>query len=92
MIIFFLIEKVKIRTIKKNRYLSVLMMKKYEKQDGANTIFYAYYKNRYPEDADQGSPEEEDFDRRNVVREARLSKIIIIVIVVIIIVAITSSP
>ena len=29
-------------------------------------------KSRYPEDADQGSPEEEDFDRRNVVREARL--------------------
>ena len=27
---------------------------------------------RYPEDADHGSPEEEDFDRRNVVREARL--------------------
>jgi len=26
----------------------------------------------YPEDADHGSPEEEDFDRRNVVREARL--------------------
>merc|ERR1719174_1269578 len=26
----------------------------------------------YPEDADQESPEEEDFDRRNVVREARL--------------------
>ena len=53
-------------------------------------------KNRYPEDADQGSPEEEDFDRRNVVREARLFKIIIIVIVVIviviIIVTITSSP
>ena len=31
---------------------------------------------RYPEDADHGSSEEEDFDRRNVVREARLVKII----------------
>ena len=30
---------------------------------------------RYPEDADQGSPEEEDLDRRNVVREARYVEI-----------------
>ena len=30
---------------------------------------------RYPEDADQGSSEEEDLDRRNVVREARYVKI-----------------
>ena len=30
---------------------------------------------RYPEDADQGSSEEEDLDRRNVVREARYVEI-----------------
>ena len=40
-------------------------------------------KSRYPEDADQGSPEEEDFDRRNVVREARLAQIIITIIIMI---------
>ena len=31
---------------------------------------------RYPEDADQGSSEEEDLDRRNVVREARYVEIV----------------
>ena len=33
---------------------------------------------RYPEDADQGSSEEEDLDRRNVVREARYVEIVTI--------------